>query len=149
MVTYEDLAYIDEIAPEETYVCGPRATISTIYDWSQEDSSLLSLESRNWFRRTARSCKLCGKEHYFMHRKTGKKLTFHMLHICPIYKEASVSLQHNMIGWNNACQKCTNHRHTLANCPWNENKPCNVRECYKSHHTTLHQLSPGLSTPSK
>ena len=92
MVTYEDLAYIDEIAPEETYVCGPRLTLSVIYDWSEDDPSLPSIESRNWFHRTAVSCKLCTEKHYFMHRKTGKKLTSAMLHLFPIYKEASVSL---------------------------------------------------------
>ena len=63
MVTSEDLVYINEIAPEETYVCGPRPTLSAIYEWSDDDLSLPSIESRNWFHRTAGSCKLFSEEH--------------------------------------------------------------------------------------
>ena len=71
VVTYEDLKHINEIAPEETYVCGPRPTLSAIYNWSKDDPSLPSIES-----------KLCGEEHYLLHRKTSKKLTTTMLHLC-------------------------------------------------------------------
>ena len=91
-VTYEDLKFINEIAPEQTDIRGPRSTLAAMFAWSDHQPSLPSIESRNWFHRTAGSCKLCAEEHYFIHRKTGKKLTFAMLHLCPLYKEALVSL---------------------------------------------------------
>ena len=95
-VTYEDLKYIDAIAPEQTDKCGPRSTLAAMFTWSDQPP-LPSTESRNWFHKTAGSCKLCAEEHYFIHRKTGKKLTSAMLNLCPMYKEASVDLRHTII----------------------------------------------------
>ena len=40
MVTYDDLGYIEAIKPKEDHDCTPKAAISSVYDWSQEDSSI-------------------------------------------------------------------------------------------------------------
>ena len=111
--------------------------------WSLEDSSVPSLESRNWFRRTAGSCPICGEQHLFRHKRTGEQLISALLHICPIYEQARVEVQLEMIEWNEACLVCTDHRHTEANCAWNTTKPCNVRACYERHHISLHQTVTG------
>ena len=47
LVTFDDLAYIEEIKPKEAHDYTPKEAISSVYDWSLEDSSIPSLESRN------------------------------------------------------------------------------------------------------
>ena len=46
-------------------------------------------KSQNWSVRTVGPCPICDEIHLFKSRITGETLVTAMLHLCPIYKDAT------------------------------------------------------------